>query len=100
MENSTPGSVVHPGLNGTEPIETSHLLKPNPSNRRLIPVSGLKIHRQAIPVTIKDKAYGKRKIFRKRVYPSKRRSKKRASKSPTPMENDKNRTVKTSTFRR
>src|SRR5271165_5142239 len=55
-DRSTDGSVVHPGFRGAEPIQTNHLLIPKPSNRRLIPVSGLKIHRHAIPVTMKDKA--------------------------------------------
>ena len=36
---------------------------------RLIPVSGLKIQRQATPVVMNDSAYGKRKTLRKKPLP-------------------------------
>src|SRR5690242_10321301 len=53
-EKSTEGSVVQPGFKGGPPKDVIKWLMPSPSNKRLMPVSGLKIQRQAIPVTMKE----------------------------------------------
>src|SRR6266508_6848407 len=52
------GSVVQPGLSGGSPAWASAALTPSALNSRLMPVSGLKIQRQATPVTTNDSAYG------------------------------------------
>src|SRR5215218_9186430 len=66
---TTLGSVIQPGLNGSDPLAARTALIPVASMSKLIPVSGLKIHRQATPVVMNDNGYGKRKTLRKKPLP-------------------------------